>query len=228
MGLSGDVPPVPNGTMVWDGHLGSNPSGWYNGIIPGCSTLYQMVQWYGMDTWDSTPLVGTMGLSRDVPPVPNGTMVRDGHLGFNPPGWYNGIIPGCPTCTKWYNGTGWTLGIQPPWLVQWDYPGMSHLHQMVQWYGMDTWDSTPLVSTMGLSRDVPPAPNGTMVRYGHLGLNPSGWYNGIILGCPTRTKWYNGTGWTLGIEPLWLVQWDYPGMSHPYQMVQWYGMDTWD
>ena len=169
-----------------------------------------------------------MGLSRDVPPVPNGTMVWDGHLGLNPSGWYNGIIPGCPTCTKWYNGTGWTLGIEPLWLVQWDYPGMSHLYQMVQWYGMDTWDSTPLVGTMGLSQDVPPVPNGTMVRDGHLGFNPSGWYNGIIPGCPTCTKWYNGTGWTLGIEPLWLVQWDYPGMSHLHQMVQWYGMDTWD
>ena len=110
MGLSRDVPPVPNGTMVWDGHLGLNPSGWYNGIIP------------------------------DVPLVPNGTMVRDGHLGLNPSGWYNGIIPGCPTCTKWYNGTGWTLGIEPLWLIQWDYPGMSHLYQIVQWYGMDTWD----------------------------------------------------------------------------------------
>ena len=110
-----------------------------------------------------------MGLSRDVPPAPNGTMVWDGHLGLNPSGWYNGIIPGCPTCTKWYNGTGWTLGIEPLWLVQWDYPGMSHLHQMVQWYGMDTWDRTRLVDTMGLSRDVPPVPNGTMVRDGHLG-----------------------------------------------------------
>ena len=106
-----------------------------------------------------------MGLSRDVPPVPNGTMVWDGHLGLSHSWWYNGIIPGCPTCTKWYNGTGWTLGIEPLWLVQWvipavppvpngtmvqdghlglnptcDYPGMSHLYQMVQWYGMDTWD----------------------------------------------------------------------------------------
>ena len=81
-----------------------------------------------------------MGLSRDVLPVPNGTMVWDGHLGLNSSGWYNGIILGCPTCTKWYNGMGWTLGIEPLWLVQWDYPGMFHLHQMVQWYGMDTWD----------------------------------------------------------------------------------------
>ena len=90
-----------------------------------------MVQWYRMDTWDQTPLVGTMGLPQDVPPVPNGTMVWDGHLGFSPSGWYNGIILGCPTCTKRYNGTGWTLGIQPLLLVQWNYPRIPHLYQ---WY----------------------------------------------------------------------------------------------
>ena len=54
MGLSRDVPPVPNGTVVQDGHLGLNPTCWYNEII------------------------------LDVLPVPNGTMVRDGHLGLNP------------------------------------------------------------------------------------------------------------------------------------------------
>ena len=189
MGLSQDVPPVPNGTMVRDEHLGLSPSGWYNG---------------------------------DVPPVPNGTMVRDGHLGLNPSGWYNGIIPGCSTCTKWYNGTRWTLGIEPLWLVQWDYPGMFHLYQMVR-------DGHLGLSPSGwYNGDVPPVPNGTMVRDGHLGLNPSGWYNGIIPGCSTCTKWYNGTRWTLGIEPLWLVQWNYPGMFHLHQMVQWYRMDTWD
>ena len=126
------------------------------------------------------------GLFRDIPPVPNGTMVRDGHLGSNPSCWYNGIIPGFPTCTKQYNGTGqtlgikplwlvqwdyprmshlyqtvqwgWTLGIQPLWLVQWNYLRMSHLYQTVQWYGMDTWDLASLVGTMELSQDTSPVP----------------------------------------------------------------------
>ena len=153
-----------------------------------------------------------MGLSWDVPPVPNGTMVQDGHLGLNPTCWYNGIIQGCPTCTKRYNGTGWTLGIKALLVVQWDYPGMSHLYQlvqwdcpscrmshlykMVQWYGMDTWECVPLVGTLGLSWDVPPVPNGTMVQDEYFRLM--------------------------------VKQWDYPRMSHLYQMVQWYGMDTWD
>ena len=107
-----------------------------------------------------------MGLSRDVPPVPNGTMVWDGHLGLSHSWWYNGIIPGCPTCTKWYNGTGWTLGIEPLWLVQWVIPDVPPVPN-------GTMVQDGHFSTMGLSWDVPPVPNGTMVRDGRLGLNSS-------------------------------------------------------
>jgi len=145
---------------------------------------------------------------------------------------------------------GWTLGIEPLWLVQWDYPVISYLYQLVQWYGMDTWNWAPLVGIMGLSHNILPVPIGTMVRDGHLGLSPSGWYNGIIPpvpigtmvrdghfelsasgwysriipGCPTCTSWYNGTGWTLGIELLWLVYWDYPRMSY---CTSWYNSTGW-
>ena len=110
MGLSQDVPPVPNGTMVRDGHLGLNPSGWYNGII------------------------------LDVPPVPYGTMVWDGHLGLNPTCWYNEIILDVPPVLNGTMVRDGHLGLNPHVVVQWDYPGMSHLYQMVQWYRMDTWD----------------------------------------------------------------------------------------
>ena len=74
-------------------------------------------------------------------------------------------------------------------MVQWDYPGMFHLYQMVRDLGLN-----PSGWYNGIIRDVPPVPNGTMVWDGHLGLSPSGWYNGIIPGCSTCTKWYNGTG----------------------------------
>ena len=48
-----------------------------------------------MDTWDPVPVGGTVGLSQDVSPVPNGTMVQDGE-GLSPCWWYNGIIPDVP------------------------------------------------------------------------------------------------------------------------------------
>ena len=121
--------------------------------------------------------------------------VWDGHLGLSPSWWYSGIIPWCPTCTTWYNGMGWTLGIELLLVVQWGCPTVPH---------------------------------GTIVRDGHLGLSPSWWYSGIIPCCPTCTTWYNGTGWTLGIESLLVVQWDYPMVSYLYHIIQWYGMDTWD
>ena len=76
---------------------------------------------------------------------------------------------------------GWTLGLEPLLVVQWDYPGMSHLYQMVRdghlglnpsgWYN-------------GIIPDVPPVPNGTMVQDGQLGLNPTCWYSEIILDVP--------------------------------------------
>ena len=74
----------------------------YNGIIPGCPHLCKIVQWYRMDTWDwpirgtmrlfqlyqmvrdgllgQTPSQWYMGLSQDVPPVSNGTMVPGRHF----------------------------------------------------------------------------------------------------------------------------------------------------
>ena len=152
-----------------------------------------------------------------IPGCPTGTMVRDGHLGLKPSCWYNGIIPGCPTGTMVQDGH---LGVKPLLLVRSDYPTCTKRYNGTGWtLGIEPlwlvqWDYPGMSHLYQMVRD--------------LGLNPSGWYNGIIPGCSTCTKWYNGTGWTLGIKPLWLVQWDYPGMFYLYQMVQWYGMDTWD
>ena len=63
--------------MVRDGHLGLNPTCWYNGIILDVPPVPN-----GSMVQDGH--FSTMGLSWDVPPVPNGTMVWDGRLGLNP------------------------------------------------------------------------------------------------------------------------------------------------
>ena len=96
-----------------------------------------------------------MGSFRDVSPVPNRTMVQDGNLELNPSWWYNGIIPGCPTYTKWYNGTGWTHGNKPHLVVQWDYPRM------------DTWDKPLLL----VQWDYPRMSMETLVQWDYPGMS---------------------------------------------------------
>ena len=47
----------------------------------GQSLLSLVGQWDGTDTWDKPCMTGHMGIPRTVPPVPCGTVGRDGHIG---------------------------------------------------------------------------------------------------------------------------------------------------
>jgi len=65
-------------------------------------------------------------------------MAWDGNLGIetlfvSPCWWYNGMIPLWPTCTTWYNSTGWTLGNESVLVVWWDDPTCT------RWYNDTGW-----------------------------------------------------------------------------------------
>ena len=122
-------------------------------------------------------------------------MVRDGHLGLNPCWRYDGTIPICPTCTRQYNGTGWTLGINPLMVIRQYNPTCTKWYKGTGWtLGIKSllvvrWDimsyvpvsKGTMVWDVGLSQGSPPVP---MV---HWDRQISCWTSSGIIGQPRRT-----------------------------------------
>ena len=82
--LHGDV-----GQDTWESLGQSLPS--HVGQWDGSKSLVSHVgQWDGTDTWDKPCMTGHTGVPRTVPPIPCGTMGRDGHVGQSHVGWDDG------------------------------------------------------------------------------------------------------------------------------------------
>ena len=74
-----------------------------------------------------------------------------------------------PTCTHWYSGMGRTGGIAIWTMGQWVSLWESQVYQLVQWDGMDRWDSSMDYGTVGQSVGIPCVPIGTVGWDGQVG-----------------------------------------------------------
>ena len=170
-------------------------------------------------------MMGHMGAPRTVPPVPCGTMGRDGHLGQAMYDGTHGSPQDSPSCPMWDNGTGRTLGTSYVRWDTWESLGQSLLSHVGQWDGTDTLCT---MGHMGVPRIVPPVPCGTMGRDGHLGQAMYDGTHGSPQDSPSCPMWDNGTGRTLGTSYVRWDTWESPGQSLLSHVGQWDGTDTWD